>query len=326
MERELLIMANLGFDRCLAASLLIENISRIEGLEDFCVLTDGFLYYNNMYQGGDRLLNGSLDNDSEDEDKDDDGEEIDPLPDFVTVCFCNEVDLAETVSKLPRKPNIVFLLGYNEKIITQNIICLFKPESRVFFTTEFCSTQAVAQIIQKDYKDHYYNLRLAAANIFYEEYENINLVPKFLITKKMRKEAQIIVDHYMGAWGVAYNIFMNDIVNLNRFHHEFLNQLIFGEENDFLNSLNSADKEMEIETEKLRHKIQHLGHGIFLLRTGSQRFFKTDIIQEMYEKGRPFFAIEYIHNLQKKIMAIDFNCRTYYENGPFKKNKLVEKN
>jgi hypothetical protein len=322
MERELLIMANLGFDQCLAASLLIENINGIEGLEDFNVLTDGLLYYNNLYQYGDGLFNENLDNDHED----DDGEEIDPRPDFVTVCFCNEVDLAKTVSQLPRKPNVVFLVGYNEQMISKDIICLFKPESLVFFTMEFCTTKAVAQIIQKNYKDHYYNLRIAAANIFCEEYQNINSVPKLLITKKMRQEAQIIVDDYMDAWTVAYNIFMNDIVNLNRFHHEFLNRLIFGGPNDFINSLNSVNKEMEIETEKLRHKIKHLGHGIFLLRAGSQRFFKIDIIQEMYEKGCPFFAIEYIHNLEKKVIAIDFRCHTYYENGPFKKNKLIEQN
>jgi len=314
MKTEFLIVANLGLDPCLAVSLIIENINRINTLKPQGRPKGAMIEYDEICQGS--YLNEG------DDDEDDEKEFSVP-----GVCFCNELDLYDTISKLVNDPKIIFLVGYDTLVIKEEIIGLFRKDQRVLYTSQYCSAVSVVKLMNKNLnQSKSIRLKLAAAHIFYKEYEEISLDKKYLITKRLRNKAEKIVNFYVNSWSIAYNLFFDDVAHLNRFHHEFLAELIFNDPSKFIGDLFSLEEKMEEETKKLVGKEVNQGEGIFLLKTGSRPFFKTEILEDMKNKGYPFSVIEYIKNLEKYIITVDFNQDITYKKGSFQKCELLGKN
>ncbi|MEI6835904.1 MAG: hypothetical protein WCK59_03650 [Candidatus Falkowbacteria bacterium] len=307
-------MANLGLDSCLAATLIIENINHISGIEKNSGLSEEILQYKEMHYDED-LEDGYAGKNyyEEDDESDEEIQEDAPL-----VCFCDDDNLVQAVDKLSDISSILFFVGYEEKVIKEEIVCLLHNNQRIFFTSEFCAALSVSTRIKKDLaKDYYLNLRLSTARIFSEEYQDVKFNNEYLIPEKMRTVAENIINHYLTSWAIAYNIFIGDDNRLNQFHYEFLKQLIFEDKNQFINRLFELESEMEAETERQRKNIKYVGQGVYLLKAGSKRFFKTELLREGYERGFPFFAIQYVKNRQKKIISMDFQSQFYFEDGEF---------
>ena len=312
MKTELLIVANLGLDPCLAVSLIIENINHIEALKSHSRPKGTMIEYDEIYQ--DSYLN-------EGDDEDDENYSV------PGICFCNEVDLYDTISKLIYDPKIIFLVGYDTLVIREEIIGLFRKDQRILYTSQLCATLSVIKFMNKNLnQSKSTKLKLAVAHIFYKDYEGISLDKKYLITKRQRNKAEKIVNYYVNSWSIAYNLFFDDVTYLNRFHHEFLAELIFDDASKFIGDLFSLEAKMEEETKKLVGKEVGQGEGIFLLKTGSQAFFKTEILENMKNKGYPFSVIEYIKKLEKHIITVDFNQNITYKKGAFQKCELLGKN
>lgn len=316
MKTEFLIVANLGLDPCLAVSLIIENLNRINTLKPQGRPKGAMIEY-------DEICQGSYLNEGDDEDDEDDEKEY-SVP---GVCFCNEVDLYDTISKLIYNPKIIFLVGYDTLVIREEIIGLFRKDQRVLYTSQLCAAVSVVKLMNKNLNHNKSTkLKLTAAHIFYKEYEEISLDKKYLITKRQRNKAEKIVNYYVNSWSIAYNLFFDDVAYLNKFHHEFLAELIFNDASKFIGDLFSLEAKMEEETKKLIGKEVSQGEGIFLLKTGSQAFFKTEILEDMKNKGYPVSVIEYIKNLEKHIITVDFNQDITYKKGSFQKCELLGKN
>ena len=318
-----LIMANLGLDSCLAATLIIENINHISGIKKNPNLSEEILQYKEMHYDED--LRDDCEGKNYYEEDDESDEEI--QEDSPLVCFCDDDNLAQAVDKLSDISSILFFVGYEEKTIKEEIICLLHSNQRIFFTNGFGAALSVSTRIKKDLaKDYYLNLRLSAARIFCEEYQDVKLNNEYLIPEKIRTAAQDIIDHYLTSWAIAYNIFIDDNNRLNQFHYEFLKQLIFEEKSQFISHLFELEKEMEAETERQRKNVKYLGQGIYLLKAGSKRFFKTELLKEGFESGFPFFAIQYVKNKKTKIISMDFQSQFYFEDGEFEFCRSIELN
>lgn len=317
MKTEFLIVANLGLDPCLAVSLIIENLNRIKTLKPQGRPKGAMIKY-------DEICQGSYLNEVDDDDDDENDEKEYSVP---GICFCNELDLYDTISKLVYDPKIIFLVGYDTLVIKEEIVGLFRKDQRVLYTSQFCSAVSVVKLMNKNLnQSKSTKLKLATAHIFYKEYEEISLDKKYLITKRLRNKAEKIIDYYVNSWSIAYNLFFDDVAYLNRFHHEFLAELIFNDASKFIGDLFSLEIKMEEETKKLIGKETNQGEGIFLLKTGSQPFFKTEILEDMRNKDYPFSVIEYIKNLEKYIITVDFNQNITYKKGTFQKCELLGKN
>lgn len=325
----ILILADTELDSCLAAGLYIENINYVSGVK----------YY---HPGPDE------DDEDMDEDEDDDeegdgyGSFYDPLihpenqvPEGSIVfgidknldlCFCDEDLCFINASKVIMNHALIVLIGYSEETFNKIRKNLLSDEQEIIYLGNLYCTFLLAGIIDwKNRRDHSVNVRVAASIIWQSEFCNNTLEFPFPIGKKMRGQAEKIIDFYIDAWKVAYNVFSEDPDKLNVFFIELMNQDCNQIESQFIKQMMEMEKDLVERTYILTQEVTDQGQGIGFINIGQKKVFKSDILLGMHYYC--YKIIEYLNKESKpKTVSSDYLNNIYIKEGGFVKNKLIGKN
>lgn len=318
----IIILANTQLDSCLAAGLVIENINYIQGIkyrhptpeeqentedyedEEFC----------------DDLLN-ALTSDSLPA-----GSIISNLNTDLDICFCDENVVITNAWKVTPGYALIVLIGYDDNIFKKILESVLDEDQEIISLGQLYSTLLLSQLIDwGPRQDHWDNLRIATSIIWQEEYLNFKIDFPYPIGKKMRRQAERIIDEYQDAWKIAYNLYGEDPGNLHLFFVEFMNQVANDVDSQFIKELLEMEPDLTKKTLVFSQKIVDQGQGIGLVKIGKNKLFKTDVLAAMqYYCHR---VIEYTdEGLNKKTLNSDYHNNIYVVEGPFIKNELIGKN
>ena len=324
-----IILANTEFDSCLAASLVIENLNYIQGIK----------YRHPTLE---ELENQSDDDDDDDDDDDiflrgyqpnfnakqlPEGAIISNLDTDLDISFCDESEVITNAWKVTSGYALVFLIGYSEQTFRKMIDSVLYEDQEIMSLEEIYSCLLLSELIDwGPRKDHWTNLRIAASMIWQQDYMNFAIDLPYLIGKKMRKEAEKIIDNYRDSWKIAYNLYSDDPENLHLFFVEFMNEVANDVTSQFIKELIELEPELTKETLKISKQITDQGQGIGFVRAGTKKFFKTDTLLKMTSDGFCHSVIEYKHNDQVKTLNSTFRRQVYVLKGAFKKDSSIGQN
>lgn len=321
----ILILANTELDSCLAASLVAENINFIEGIEyKHPMPEDDFEDFDDFEDEDptDYLLQSLLAKSHPS------NAIISNLNTDVDIAFCKNDLVVTNAIKIAKGYAVIFLIGYDDKIFNK----IFKQacsENQEVMSLEQCfSTLMLSQIIDWNTgQDHWTNVRVAASMIWQNEYMNMNLDFPYPIGKKMRRQAEKIIDSYLDAWKISYNLYYDDPEQFNLFYVEFMNQVANDVKSQFIKNLLELEPKLNERTLLASQQITDQGHGIGLVRIGKKKLFKTDILISMDENNFCHKVIEYVDkNNKTHTLNSDYKRNTFIIDGPFIKNDLIDKN
>jgi hypothetical protein len=325
----ILILANTELDSCLAAGLYIENINYVGGVR----------YY---HPGPENDDDEDDDGDEDDEDGDGYGSFYDPLihpkaqvpPGSIIfgvdknldICFCDEEICFTNASKIIMDHALIVLIGYSEDTFNKIRKNLLTDEQEIIYLGNLYCTFLLAGIIDwKNRRDHSVNVRLAASVIWQSEFCQAVLEFPFAIGKKMRKQAEKLIDFYIDSWKIAYNIFKEDPEKLNVFFIELMNQDCNQIESQFIKQMMEMEPSLTEATYSATKEVKDQGQGIGLVNVGQKKVFKSDILLGM--NYYCYKIIEYLNKESKpKTVSSDYLNNIYIKDGGFIKNDLIGKN
>lgn len=322
----ILILANTELDSCLAASLVVENINYIEGIKYQHPVPEDEDYNN--------------DEDFEDEDPTDyllqnllaksypEGAVISNLNTDLDLSFCRQDLAVANAIKIAAGYAVIFCIGYDDKTFNKIFDTACTEEQEVVSLEVCFSTLLLSQsIIQVKPFDHWTNVRIAASMIWQTEYKKMVIEFPYQIGKKMRRQAEKIIDNYLDAWKIAYNLYYDDAEQTNLFYMEFMNQVANDVKSQFIKNLLELEPKLNERTLLATKQITDQGHGIGLVKIGKKKLFKTDILISMDENNFCHRVIEYVDKDNKThTLNSDYHRNTFVVDGPFIKNDLIDKN
>jgi hypothetical protein len=323
----ILILANTELDSCLAASLVIENINYIQGVK-----------YKHPVPEDDEE-NEESDNEDNEDATDyllesllaksySEGSIISNLNTDLDICFCRQDLAVANALKITTGYAVIFSIGYDEEIVEKIFKTACTEDQEVMDLQSCFSTLLLSQIINWEARqDHWTNVRIAASIIWQQEYQNMAIDFPYQIGKKMRRQAEKIIDNYLDAWKIAYNLYYDDAEQFNLFYVEFMNQVANDLKSQFIKNLLELGPKLNERTQQAQTQITDQGHGIGLVKIGKKKLFKTDVLMSMGERGFCHRMIEYVDkNNETKTLVSDYHLNTFIVPGPFVKNEVIDKN
>lgn len=321
----IIILANTELDSCLAASLVLENINFIQGIKYRHPDPEEEEHYQNDDDDDDEPLDYLLQSLTSQSTLSD--AVISDLGNDLSISFCDESIVITNAWKIVSNQALIFLIGYNESTFKKIIESVLVEGQEIINLEEIYSTLLLNEIIDwGPRQDHWVNLRVATSIIWQQEYLNFAIDLPYPVGKKMRKQAEKIIDDYRDAWKIAYNLYSEDSEKMHLFFVEFMNQVANDITSQFIKSLYEMEPNLNEETLKIGQQITDQGQGIGFVRAGKKEFFKTDTLLKMTHDGFCHGVIEYEDKKQIKTLNSNFRRQVYVLEGPFKKDESIGKN
>jgi hypothetical protein len=228
--------------------------------------------------------------------------------------------VTESLKMIIDNQELLVLIGYHDEPGLIDLINELKKEMTIIIIGECCSTYLASLII--NYQVHADYLQAAVTWCLKKK---IELSENILQACKGEKEvSDQIVQRYEKAWSTVYNLNIEDYKKQADFHLDFVDEIVYGEENKRIEKMIKLYKKMGKETRRLRKRVQDLGYSIGFIKASSKPFFIASALSAI-KGGYLVKIVEYEKDDKTKhIVCYDQKIRALQisdviiNDGPFK--------
>lgn len=228
--------------------------------------------------------------------------------------------ITESLKMIIDNQELLVLIGYRDEPGLVDLIKELRKGMTIIIIGECCSTYLASRIINYKVDPDY--LQAAATWCLKKKME---LSEDILQACEGEKEvSNQIIERYEHAWAAVYNLDIENYERQANFHLDFVDEIVYGEENKQIKKMIKLYKKMNKETKRLRKSVQDLGYSIGFIKAGAKPFFKASALSAI-RGGYLVKVVEYEKDNQTKhIVCYDQKIKALeikdirIEDGPFK--------